>query len=244
MHDDQHWAKAYDLVIRGGWLRPNESVVYLNLLSHQGLNATAFPSHTTVGREVNLSPKTVQRVIKSLREKGLITVTPRCGDDGRQTTNAYRVRRVPIGGTYRPGAMVTVTNEEDSNQEASLKTSSKMMMRSWTGLSPDKPATKQQLDYIHDLIIDFEECNDVDAKQKTSALSLQNQVEADGAIKEIFQAIVYRNLFGKSNGFELLSLVKPTGVPVSLDAQPAIDGRQDKNEYQPAAGNEWSTHVV
>ena len=244
MHDDQHWAKAYDLVIRGGWLRPNESVVSLNLLSHQGLNATAFPSHTTVGREVNLSPKTVQRVIKSLKEKGLITVTPRCGDDGRQTTNAYRVRRVPIGGTYRPGAMVTVTNEEDSNQEASLNTSSKMMKRSWRGLSPDMPASKQQLDYIHDLIIDLEECNDVDAKQKTSALSLQNQVEADGVIKEIFQAIVYRNRFGKSNGFELFSVVKPIDVPVSLDSRPAIDGRQEENDDEHRAGKEWSTHVV
>ena len=206
MHDNQHWVKAYDAVVRGGWLKPAESVVYLNLLSHQGINATAFPSQKTVAEEVNLSQKTVHRVIKSLVQKGLITSTARFGDDGNQTSNAYRVRRVPIGGTRSPSPLDTMTNEGDTTQEDSTNTSSRMMKNSWAGLSSEKPASKQQLDYIHDLIVDYEECGDLDAKKKSKSLCLQSQVDADAVIKKIYQAIQYRNRFGKSNGFEISSL--------------------------------------
>lgn len=69
---EQHWVKVYDSVIRAGWLKPNESAVYMNLLSHQGINPTAWPSHDTIGEEVGIHSRTVARTIKKLEAKKLV----------------------------------------------------------------------------------------------------------------------------------------------------------------------------
>jgi hypothetical protein len=210
---EQHWVKAYDSVIRAGWLKPNESVVYMNLLSHQGINPTAWPSHETIGEEVGIHSRTVARTIKKLEAKKLVEVLPRFEENGRQTSNAYRVKRVPIAPALGRPPVGRKSYKEDSSQEDSLKTSTKVEVKNdWSYLSDTKPPTDAQLDYIADLIMDVEQCTPSEAWAHLDELRVPTQKAAGERIRDLYVAAKSIKAFGHPGGFDLYP--DPRGIPL------------------------------
>jgi predicted transcriptional regulator len=217
---EQHWVKAYDSVIRAGWLKPNEIAVYMNLLSHQGINPTAWPSHETIGEEVGIHSRTVARTIKKLEAKKLVEVLPRFEENGRQTSNAYRVKRVPIAPALGRPPGGTKSDKEDSSQEDLTNTSTKVEVRNdWSYLSDTKPPTAKQLDYIADLIMDVEECTPDEAWAHIDELSVPTQKAAGELIRDLYVAAKSIEAIGHSGCFELYPdpgelYPDPGGIPL------------------------------
>ena len=210
---EQHWVKAYDSVIRAGWLTPNEIAVYLNLLSHQGINATAWPSHETIGEEVGVHSRTVARTIKKLQAKALVQVIPRFEGNGRQTSNAYQVTRVPLPPASCLAPRDRESYKEDSSQEDSLKTSTKVEVKNdWSYLSDTKPPTDAQFDYIADLIMDVEQCTPSEAWAHLDELRVPTQKAAGELIRDLFVAAKSIEAFGHPGGFDLYPNTR--GIPL------------------------------
>jgi hypothetical protein len=154
-----------------------------------------------------MDKRTVGRAIETLVAKGLVTVKHRYTADGRQTSNDYWVRRVPLGQAFNLRPVGTESHKEDSLQEASINTPSKMATRSWSHVSAEKPPTKAQLDYLVDLVVDFEVCSESSAKALIKGLNLNDQEAAHLAIRKVHTANLYRARYGKSSGFKLDDLL-------------------------------------
>ena len=233
---EQHWVKAYDSVIRAGWLTPNEIAVYLNLLSHQGINATAWPSHETIAGEVGIHSRTVARTIKKLQAKALVQVIPRFEGNGRQTSNAYQVTRVPLPPASCLAPRDRESYKEDSSQEDSLKTSTKVEgKKDWRYLSPTKPPTSAQLDYICDLIMDIGGCGLNEARAVLDELIVPSQKAADEIIRDLYVEGRKIREFGHFGDLDLLLGIGEEPLPLAPLETGAVSTHTDalKSESTP-----------
>ena len=78
-----------DLFDRG--LNPGAMVVFAALASFAGKTRVAWPSLSTLAQMVKMTERSVRRCIGELEAAGAISRVPRFDDDGRQTSNAYRL---------------------------------------------------------------------------------------------------------------------------------------------------------
>ena len=77
---------------RGG---DGERVVLSNLLAYCDRHGECWPSVARIARETEKSERSVRRILKALRKKGLIHRSTRRKSDGRQTSNLYSLRVPP-----------------------------------------------------------------------------------------------------------------------------------------------------
>lgn len=75
-------------------VRPTSVVVYAVLAEHANADQECWPSINRIASRSNLSATTVRSAIQQLEETGWVTVRGRATDDGRQTSNLYKIRRV------------------------------------------------------------------------------------------------------------------------------------------------------
>lgn len=69
----------------------NEILLYLTLRRYAMGKAECWPSRETLAWDLDLSAKTVQRLLKKLEEYGGLEIEARFTDSGRQTSNVYRI---------------------------------------------------------------------------------------------------------------------------------------------------------
>ena len=70
---------------------PTEKLVLLAIESFADEESKCHPGKARLAHMTGYDIKTVQRAIASLEEKGLIEVHERYDEDGRQTSNGYRL---------------------------------------------------------------------------------------------------------------------------------------------------------
>lgn len=75
-------------------VRPTSVVVYAVLAEHANADQECWPSINRIASRSNLSATTVRSAIQQLEDAGWVTVRGRATDDGRQTSNLYKIRRV------------------------------------------------------------------------------------------------------------------------------------------------------
>ena len=74
-------------------VRATSVVVYAVLAEHANADQECSPSIGRIAERANVTPSTVRSAVKELEEKGWLTVRGRVTEDGRQTSNLYKVRR-------------------------------------------------------------------------------------------------------------------------------------------------------
>ena len=73
-------------------LLPRDLSVYCCLKCHSGTDFTCFPSRKTIAGECRISLPTVDEALKTLEDKGLITVTRRYDiTNGNRRSHLYRI---------------------------------------------------------------------------------------------------------------------------------------------------------
>ncbi len=72
-------------------LTSSEVNVYQYLCSRANKEGECFPSLNTIAKAVNMHRSTVNKAIKSLQEKKLITIMKRRRDNGGTSSNLYRI---------------------------------------------------------------------------------------------------------------------------------------------------------
>lgn len=71
---------------------PHRAVaVYTYLHDRANKNGECFPSVNTIAGDIKLSPATVRRAIKDLKEAGLFTTTQRYRDKGGKSSLLFRL---------------------------------------------------------------------------------------------------------------------------------------------------------
>lgn len=75
-------------------VKPSAVVVYAVIAEHANADQEAWPSIRRISERSNLSMQTVRTACRELQEAGWLDIRGRATDDGRQTSNLYRVRRV------------------------------------------------------------------------------------------------------------------------------------------------------
>ncbi len=72
-------------------LKQSALIVFVALASFAGKSRIVWPSVRTMARMVGMQERSVRRHLGELEEAGVITRVARFDDDGRQTSNAYRL---------------------------------------------------------------------------------------------------------------------------------------------------------
>jgi hypothetical protein len=75
-------------------VRATSVVVYAVLAEHANADQECWPSIGRIAECANVTPGTVRSAIKELEQKGWLTVRGRVTEEGRQTSNLFRVRRI------------------------------------------------------------------------------------------------------------------------------------------------------
>jgi hypothetical protein len=78
-------------------LNDSELYLLLHIAKRLSVNSTCFPKNETLCHDTKWSLKTVQKVKRSLIEKGFILVTQRQNEFGAHLSNMYRVETDLIG---------------------------------------------------------------------------------------------------------------------------------------------------
>ena len=77
-------------------------VVYAVLAEHANADQECWPSVSRIARRAGVTTGTVRSACKELEAAGWLTVRGRATDDGRQTSNLYKIRRVRNSDTVPP----------------------------------------------------------------------------------------------------------------------------------------------
>lgn len=103
-----------------GHLTANEIAVYVALSCRADGANYCYPSHATIAGESGMSVRTAQRVLVSLREKGLVEWSQRRGEKGDLTSNGYRLTTLvserpipPVSVTPPPSQSDRVTKSDE-----------------------------------------------------------------------------------------------------------------------------------
>lgn len=92
-----------------GKLTSAEIAVYVALTWRSSAEGSCWPSHPKLAEEAGLSVSTVQRALRSLRDKGLVSWTSRKIEGRGQISNVYRVEVYAPPVTLTGGPPVTLT---------------------------------------------------------------------------------------------------------------------------------------
>lgn len=66
-----------------------EKMVYLNLATYAGNKSACFPSQTSIAKDLNISRKKVNEVLKRLQELGGVYIIRQIKENGRNSSNMY-----------------------------------------------------------------------------------------------------------------------------------------------------------
>lgn len=80
----------------------HEKLVYLVLSSKIGDQGAWFISHSQIAEMAGISVSSVQRALSDLRERGVVTWSPRHNDAGQRIGNQYRLMTDRLGQGDRP----------------------------------------------------------------------------------------------------------------------------------------------
>ena len=69
-------------------------VVYAVLAEHANADQECWPSVGRIAQRANVTPSTVRSAVQELERAGWLVVRGRVTDDGRQTSNLYKIRRI------------------------------------------------------------------------------------------------------------------------------------------------------
>jgi hypothetical protein len=94
---------------------------YMNVTGRKNTRFTCFPSHASIAVRANVSSPTVRKALVSIEATGLMSVTRRRGEHGRQSSSVYdfrqaveRVVRVRSrGNAVTSGLTVTTQSPEE-----------------------------------------------------------------------------------------------------------------------------------
>jgi DNA-binding Lrp family transcriptional regulator len=75
-------------------VRATSVVVYAVLAEHANADQECWPSISRIAERANVTPGTVRSAVRELESKGWLTVRGRVTDEGRQTSNLFKIRRV------------------------------------------------------------------------------------------------------------------------------------------------------
>lgn len=89
-------------------LPPVKKLILLKLADNANDAGIAFPAIRTVAAQCSISPRTAQRIIHSLSERGLVRIENRFRTDGSQSSNHYILRPHWGGGDKLSPIPVTV----------------------------------------------------------------------------------------------------------------------------------------
>jgi hypothetical protein len=91
----------------------NEIYLYLTVRRYAMGKKECWPSRETLAGDMDLSAKTIQRLLKKLVEYGALEIEPRYTDSGRQTSNVYRIMwDEPKTGQESPPPLDTSDHDE------------------------------------------------------------------------------------------------------------------------------------
>lgn len=131
-----------------------QKLVYIYLCSRANEDSRSWPAVDTISQATGCSKRTVQRAIKTLQKLGLLVVTPRYGENGRQTSNLYVINApncrgegdtVTWGGCHSDrGEGVTVTPELLTERSISIRTTTTNVVVGNQDLATIKKAYKQK----------------------------------------------------------------------------------------------------
>lgn len=80
------------VLLLGGCFKAKEIALYACLLKHCDKDTyECYPSRKTLAHESGMSIQSVDAAVKSLQSKEMIEVVPRYKEDGRRTSNLYKV---------------------------------------------------------------------------------------------------------------------------------------------------------
>jgi len=75
-------------------VRATSVVVYAVLAEHANADQECWPSIRRIAERANVTPTTVRSAVRELEEKGWLTVRGRVTEEGRQTSNLFKIRRI------------------------------------------------------------------------------------------------------------------------------------------------------
>jgi hypothetical protein len=83
-------------------LTPSEKLVLLAIADHADDSGYAWPGQTGIGRKCGIHRESVNRVIKRLKDKGLLTSEYRHDTDGRIIGSSYQIVGMPVTQDHTP----------------------------------------------------------------------------------------------------------------------------------------------
>jgi len=93
---------------------PTSKVVLVALADHADWNHSCWPGHEAIAERCEVDRRTVIRHVKKLEEAGLLEISSRYGEDGRRTSNRYRL---PVTGCHPPRDIGVTTPVTPVSQE-------------------------------------------------------------------------------------------------------------------------------
>lgn len=85
---------VHNQVVEKWGLDVYEFAAYSAIKCAAGQSKSAYPSHKTIAQRFGMSVMAVRRALDSLKAKGVISIKPRFGNSGRQTSNLYTALKV------------------------------------------------------------------------------------------------------------------------------------------------------
>lgn len=101
-----------------------EQALFMWLCSYADEKGLCFPSRSKLGKDICASPRTVDKHMKSLCEKGLIQKTKRFSDK-RRTTNLYQILLVSSQARAKNGTRVDTNFAQETEKNVAERTVSK-----------------------------------------------------------------------------------------------------------------------
>ena len=88
------YKKSYFVILEHAFLRnpdytTTEKMVYLDLMGYAGQANSAFPSKSSIAKDLGISIKTVERTLISLEQKNGLLIINREWEDKSKTSNLY-----------------------------------------------------------------------------------------------------------------------------------------------------------
>lgn len=84
-----YFVQAENVFINNPTYTVYEKMVYLNLSTYAGKKTMCFPSQNSIARDLNISRKTVNEVLKRLQELGGIYIVRQIKENNRNSSNLY-----------------------------------------------------------------------------------------------------------------------------------------------------------
>lgn len=118
--DQRPFTMVYDDFLESEMLTPYEKLVFIYLKKYADKENKCFPSLNTLSKVSGISKRKVQDCIKSLQEKGVLTVKQRRKDNQGLTSNLYTLHDTAAQWTKKELPSSLPTSDESSEKVAHI----------------------------------------------------------------------------------------------------------------------------